>query len=211
MSDTLFQLLADYGIWLLAASCFLSCLLVPTPTSLLMLAAGAFVASGDLDAGNVLMAAWIGAILGDQTGFQIGRTGADHLERFARPNPKRATMLDKARGFFEKHGAIGVFFSTWLFSPLGPWVNMIAGAAKLGWLRFTIWDAAGEAIWVFGYIGLGYVFADQLSAVAEIAGNASGLLAAGALVIGLGLLLRARLRKIKAKQAMLSERANGVQ
>ena len=200
MSDALFQLVADYGVWLLAVSCFLSCLLVPIPTSLLMLAGGAFVASGDLDLGNVLAGAWLGAVLGDQTGYHIGHQSAGLLDRLSTGHPKRAATLAKARALVARRGAIGVFFSTWLVAPLGPYVNFIAGATGLGWGRFTLWDAAGEAIWVLAYIGLGYAFANQLSAVADIASSASGFLVAGAVALGLGALLWSRVRKIRRQQ-----------
>lgn len=52
MSDTLLQLLATYGAPLLALTTFASCLALPVPSSLMMLAAGAFVASGDLSASS---------------------------------------------------------------------------------------------------------------------------------------------------------------
>ena len=201
MSDTLFQLVADYGAWLLAVSCFLSCLLVPVPTSLLMLAGGAFVASGDLDMGNVIAAAWLGAVAGDQTGYHLGRCGAGMLDRIATRWPSRKPTIDKARALVAQRGSMGVFFSTWLGSPLGPYVNFVAGASGLGWRQFTLWDAAGEAIWVCGYVGLGYGFADQLSMVADVAANTSGLLAAGAVALGLGWMLRARWRKARAAAA----------
>nr|WP_280520634.1 DedA family protein [Phaeobacter sp. J2-8] len=193
----MFQLVADYGVWLLAVACFLSCLLVPIPTSLLMLAGGAFVAAGDLDLGNTLAAAWIGAVLGDQAGFRIGRMAATTLDRLAARWPKQGRTLQKARDLVARQGEIGVFFSTWLVAPLGPYVNLIAGATGLKWLRFTIWDAAGEAIWVSAYIGLGYVFADQLTMVANVASNATGFLAAAAVALLFGLLLRSRLRKTR--------------
>ena len=56
-------------------SAFLSCLLVPIPTSLMMLTGGAFAAAGDIALWQVALAAWVGAVLGDQTGFFIGRKG----------------------------------------------------------------------------------------------------------------------------------------
>ncbi|MDA7428888.1 VTT domain-containing protein [Primorskyibacter aestuariivivens] len=115
-------------------------------------------------------------------------------------NPSRAATLARARALVARRGAIGVFFSTWLLAPLGPYVNFIAGATGLGWGQFTLWDAAGEAIWVLAYIGLGYAFANQLSAVADIASSASGFLAAGAVALGLGALLWSRVRKIRQQQ-----------
>lgn len=195
MSETLFQLVAEYGVWLLAASCYLSCLLVPIPSSLLMLAGGAFVASGDLELSNVIAGAWLGAVLGDQTGYNIGRLSSGVLARIAGQSPKRKATLARAHALVDRRGSLGVFFSTWLVAPLGPWVNFIAGATGLGWAKFTLWDAAGEAIWVLAYVGLGYGFAGQLSAVAEFASNASGFLVAVALALGFGALLVSRARR----------------
>ncbi|TNF18851.1 MAG: DedA family protein [Rhodobacteraceae bacterium] len=201
MSDALFELVADYGVWLLAVSCFLSCLLVPIPTSLLMLAGGAFVAAGDLDLGNVVVWTWLGAIAGDQTGYHIGRRSAGVLDRVAARWPSRRPTIDRARDLVARRGAMGVFFSTWLVAPLGPYVNFIAGASGLGWGRFTLWDAAGEAIWVGFYVGLGYGFSDQLGMVADLAANASGFLVAAAVALGLGLMLRMQIRRARARAA----------
>jgi membrane protein DedA with SNARE-associated domain len=87
-----------------------------------------------------------------------------------------------------------VFLSRWLFSPLGPYVNLVSGAARMNWVRFSLWDLAGEAVWVALYLGAGYALAGQVTAVAEIAGNLTGALAAGAVTLGIGLWLRAALR-----------------
>ena len=195
MSDVLFGLVADYGVWVLAASCFLSCLLVPIPTSLLMLAGGGFVAAGDLDGGTAFAGAWMGAMLGDQTGFAIGRRFGPLLERFATKRAARKKLYAKASDMVRRKGEIGVFFSTWLFAPLGPWVTLAAGASGLGWLRFTLWDSAGEAIWVAGYIALGYSFAGQLTLISDLTSSLSGFLAAGAITLLLGWMLLKRIKK----------------
>lgn len=50
-------------------------------------------------------------------------------------------------------------------------------------------------IWVTLYVGLGALFADDVVALAQILGNASGLLAALAAAGLLGLWLRAALRQ----------------
>ncbi|MGB5557275.1 MAG: DedA family protein, partial [Paracoccaceae bacterium] len=75
MTEALVDLVARYGALVIFLSCFLSCLLLPIPSSLLMLTGGAFVASGDLVGWQVAGAAWLGAVLGDQTGFRLGRVG----------------------------------------------------------------------------------------------------------------------------------------
>jgi membrane protein DedA with SNARE-associated domain len=98
----------------------------------------------------------------------------------------------------DRSGGLGVFFSTWLTAPLGPWVNFIAGATGLSWVRFTFWDILGETIWVSLYVGLGFVFASQIGTVAEVMGNVIGLIAAATVAIAMVLWIRSVLRQQKA-------------
>lgn len=193
MTDTFLNLTSTYGVWIVVLSAYLSCLAIPIPTALVMLAAGAFAASGDLEFSTLLPAAWLAAVLGDQTGYWIGR-GAGHrvIDTVGR-SPKRMALIDRARRTVLENGGLGVFFSTWLFAPLGPWVNLTAGVAGLGWLRFTVWDVAGEAIWVTGYLSLGFAFGDKLDALSSLMSNLSGFLVAALAAIGFGWLLRKRL------------------
>ena len=199
MIETLLALVPAYGLYIIAAATFLGCLAVPIPSSLIMLTGGAFVASGDLAGPATWVTAYLGAVLGDQAGFRIGALGAERL------GGKAAALAERARALAGRWGGPGVFLSRWLFSPLGPYMNFVTGASGMGWLRFSLWGAAGEAVWVTLYIGLGYGFAAQIEAVAEIAGNLSGVLAAGAVTLALGLWLRAALRA--DRRAGLSGRA----
>ncbi len=194
MTETLFALIATYGPLAVLSAAFLSCLALPIPTSLMMLAGGAFAAAGDLVLFEVALYAYAGAVLGDQTGFAIGRYGGTPVaERLARA-PARRAVLDRARGVVDRHGGLGVFFSTWAVAPLGPWVNFVAGATGLSWARFAVWDTLGELIWVTLYVGLGYGFASQVETLATAMGNLSGLLAAVAVACGAVLWIRGALR-----------------
>lgn len=195
MSDALFEFLTDYGAISIFLSAYFSCLLVPIPTSLMMLTGGAFIASGDLSAASVVASAFCGAVLGDQTGFFIGkRGGAAFLRKTTGSSPRRIRAAERARHMVARYGGRGVFFSTWLVAPLGPWVNFIAGATGLGWLRFSLWDLVGEAIWVSVYVGLGYGFATRIDLVASLLGNLVGLLAALAVALLAAIWIRAAMR-----------------
>lgn len=188
MTDTLLALVPEYGLWLIGAATFLSCLALPAPASLLMLAGGAFAAGGDLSLAATMAAAYLGAVLGDQTGFAIGRGGAGWL-RIGAAGGKRAQLVARARALVDRWGGIGVFLSRWLVSPLGPYVNFVSGAAGLGWGRFLGWSAAGEACWVALYTGLGFGFASRIEMIADLAGSISGFIAAGVVALALGLYL----------------------
>ncbi|WP_163272578.1 DedA family protein [Chelativorans alearense] len=189
MTETMFAMVASYGVAVILLSAYFSCLGVPVPTAFVMLAGGAFVASGDLDGASVLGAALIGAVLGDQTGFNIGRIGGATLTRRMMKDRKRAAALGRARRFMDRWGAAGVFFSTWLMSPLGPYVNLLAGATRMNWMRFTFWDTVGETIWVGFYVAMGYLFAARIAQLAELLANSVAFLTAASVTTLMGLTL----------------------
>lgn len=191
MTNWLLGLVPQYGIWLLAAATFSSCLALPIPASILMIAAGGFVASGDLSLSASAGAAFAGAVIGDQVGYLGGRWGGARLiDRLG----SRAAPLAKAASLLATRGGIAVFLSRWLASALGPYVNLAAGAAGLPWLRFTVWGALGEVVWVAVYIGVGFAFSGNLAAASGMAFDLLGIIAAGAVAIGLGAWLIAVLR-----------------
>lgn len=194
MNDWLLLQLASYGVPLLFFTTYFSCLALPVPASLMMLAAGAFVATGDLTFFTTTGAALIGAILGDQTGYHIGQTGSEKFNRFIAPSPKRTALFNHAHAFIGKWDNLGIFLSRWLISPLGPYVNFASGLTDQNWPRFTLWSILGEIVWVGLYIGLGFGFANNIAIVAEIAGDISGIIAGAAVAIALGLWLRRILR-----------------
>lgn len=194
MTEAILALVPVYGLALLALGTFFSCLALPVPSSLIMLAAGGFAAAGDLVLWQVWAAALIGAVTGDQMGYLIGRHAARYLGGGTLA-PRHAALLARAEAKLHRNAAAAVFFSRWLVSPLGPYVNFAGGAARVDWRGFTRAGAAGEIVWVTLYVGLGAAFADDIVVLAAMLGNASGLLAGLAVMGALGLWLRAALRQ----------------
>jgi membrane-associated protein len=114
-------------------------------------------------------------------------------------------MARKARSaepHLARWGGSGVFFSRWLFTPLGPAINIASGIAGLSWPRFSFWGVAGEVVWVSIYIALGYSFGSNIETLAGILGNLSMALAMLALAALLGWRL---LHAIRATQARAQE------
>lgn len=200
MTDWLPGLVADWGVAVIALTTFLSCLALPVPASMVMLTGGAFTATGDLSLWAVAGGALAGAVLGDQAGYSLGWRGGAALAPRIAAKPRRAAALARARGLVEERGGAGVFLSRWLVSPLGPWVNLVAGAAEMNRARFTLWAVAGECVWVALYVGLGRAFAEYIDAVAEIAADVSGILAGTVVAFGLVLWLRAALRRERRRR-----------
>lgn len=174
MTETILDLMTNYGVAILFAVTFLSCLCVPIPSSLMMLAGGSFAATGDMNTTATVAAAYAGAISGDNTGYLIARTFGTRLTSWLDANPKRAKLRDAAKSYMDKKGAISVFLSCWLVAPLGPYVNLVSGMTRYNWAKFALWGALGEVFWVGIYVGLGYSFSEQITTLASMLGNASG-------------------------------------
>ena len=204
MSDYILSLAADFGVPLLFSVTLLSCLAIPIPSSLLMLACGGFAATGDLSLPAVAVAAFCGAVIGDDLGYWIARHLGDSLSDWLDAHPKRAHLRLKSENFMDKWGGSSVFFSCWLVAPLGPYMNYISGLSQFSWYRFALWGMAGEVFWVSIYVGLGYIFADQISEVSDFLGNLSGLIVALVAVIGLGYWL-IRASKARDRQSLDNE------
>ena len=186
MTDWLLGLVPQYGLWLLAATTFLSCLALPIPASILMLTAGGFAAAGDLSLWQAILAALTGAVAGDELGYWVGRgLGARLLSRL-RADPGRDRLLARADALMDRRGRLAVFLSRWLLSPLGPWVNLAAGRTRSGWPRFTAAGVAGEGVWATLYVGTGHAFAGNIQAASDMLGSALGMVGGAGAVLALG-------------------------
>ncbi|MGH1354204.1 MAG: DedA family protein [Thalassovita sp.] len=190
MSDTLLSLLPLYGAPFLAVVTLLSCLALPVPASLVMMAAGGFVVAGDLSFSTTVLYAFVGASLGDQIGFWLGHRGSAVISRIEARPTRQAKALSRATDITRAHGIWAVFLSRWLLSPLGPYVNFAAGAARLNWRHFTFGSATGEAIWISSYVAIGAGAGQTLSTLWPMISDVLGILAA--LAVASLLLLRAR-------------------
>lgn len=190
MTDILLPLVPTYGLWLILSAVALSCLALPVPASLLVMAGGGFAAAGDLILWQVTLCALLGMALGDQLAYWIARRAGTSLTERAKKQSKLAASVTRAEAMFENRGATGVFLSRTIFSPIGPYMSYLSGALGLGWATFTTAALLGGIIWAVGYASLGFIFADQIVHLSSMIGNFFGIILAGAGVILLGRQLR---------------------
>lgn len=202
MTDLIFGLAANYGVPVVFVVTFLSCLALPVPSSLLMLSAGGFAATGDLSLPTVALAAFAGAVLGDNTGYWLARGFGTRLAAWLAGHPDRATLLTRSAAMIDRRGGSAVFFSRWLVAPLGPYMNYFCGLTRFAWARFALWGIAGELVWVGLYVGLGYLFAGRITETASLIGNASGFVTALVVVLGFGWWLRRAFKKHRQPRSL---------
>jgi membrane-associated protein len=183
------QLLAEllvHGVPLLFAVIAIAAVGVPFPVSLTLVAAGSFAKQGELSLLPVIVAGSLAAILGDQIGYGVSRWGGRRLIDRVIRRVGGEEKIKKAEALSKKWGGPGIFFSRWLVTELGPWLNVTSGIAAYPWRRFIFWDVLGEVLWVVLYVMLGYIFSDRVQYIAEILGNLAWAILALIVAIILG-------------------------
>ncbi len=165
MREQILAALSQYGSPALFAVVTIAAVGVPLPITLLLIVTGSLISQGVMNFWWAIGLAGAGSVIGDQIGYGIGRWGGNELvDRFTRllGGPER---LEKAQSTARRWGGPGIFFSRWLVTPLGPWVNLASGLARYPWMRFFVWDALGEFLGTLIYVGLGKAFSDRVLAL----------------------------------------------
>jgi membrane-associated protein len=170
VTDQLLALVTSYGLPALFGVLVLAAAGAPLPATLLLIAAGSFVAQGQMNLVQVLIIGSIGAILGDQLGYALGRWGG---RNFVQRITKRFgnAGLERAEAFTKRWGGAGIFFSRWLVSSLGPWINLTSGITAYPYTHFVFWGILGELLWVALCVTLGNIFSDRVQYLAEVSGS----------------------------------------
>ena len=119
--------------------------LVPGETSLIV--AAALAAQGQLSLPLVIAVAAGAAILGDNIGYLIGHRGIRRLlDRPGRWSESRRRLVERGEAFFARRGSAAVFFGRWL-PGLRVVASWLAGANRMPWPRFLLWNALGGIAW----------------------------------------------------------------
>jgi membrane-associated protein len=200
VTDQLLTLVTSYGLPALFAVLFLAAVGFPLPATLLLIAAGSFVAQGEMNLVQVLVIGSVGAILGDQLGYALGRWGGRNLvarltKRFG------GTQLARAEAFTTRWGGAGIFFSRWLVSSLGPWINLTSGITLYPYTRFVLWGVLGELLWVALCVMLGNLFSDRVQYLAEVLGNLTWVILGSFVALVLGWTLFQSFRRSQSPRA----------
>ena len=163
---------------------------VPLPGTLIVIATGAFVQQGYLDAATVLTLAFAGAVLGDLVLFGIGRVFRAGFGRRA----QHMRSWKSASTFIEQRGGMAVFLTRWLVTPLATATTLVAGAGGFRFRTFVSLSLIGEALWILLYGSVGYALSGAWETVSEFASMVLGLLV-GLLLLGVGVVVLVRMAR----------------
>lgn len=136
------------------------------PGDSLLVTAGLFAARGDIDIFWLNVTVIAAAIIGDATGYWIGRRAGAAL--YSRPNSFffRRQHLISAHDFYERHGGKTIVLAR--FMPIvRTFAPVVAGAAEMSYARFAAYNVIGGIGWGLGMTLTGYFIGQTVPNIEE--------------------------------------------
>lgn len=136
------------------------------PGDSLLITAGLVAAAGHLDIWRINLLLSLAAVLGDSTGYAIGRRLGPRL--FTRPqsllfNPRH---VERTRAFYARHGAKTIVIAR--FVPIvRTFAPVVAGVGQMEYRQFFFYNVAGGVGWVTSMTWAGYLLGQTIPNVAE--------------------------------------------
>ncbi len=125
------------------------------PGDSLLVVAGLFAAAGKMNLFVLMISLFVAAVVGDAVGYLSGKKMGETL--FTKPksrvfNPKH---IQKAHAFYEKHGGKTIIIAR--FVPIvRTFAPIVAGAAKMSYKQFLLYNIFGGLFWVMSMLLAGY-------------------------------------------------------
>lgn len=125
------------------------------PGDSLLVVAGLFAAAGKMNLFVLMVSLFVAAVVGDAVGYLTGKKMGETL--FTKPksrvfNPKH---IQKAHAFYEKHGGKTIIIAR--FVPIvRTFAPIVAGAAKMSYKQFLLYNIFGGLFWVMSMLLAGY-------------------------------------------------------
>jgi len=122
------------------------------PGGTLIFVAGFLAAHGYFNVYDVLIFSTLGALLGDYSGYALGRWGGNWLRR---NKIISAELITKGEEFFHKYGVPSIFWGRFIGAARAI-VPFIAGSTRLKPKIFFFWNLIGAIGWAITHVLLGY-------------------------------------------------------
>lgn len=185
------HLIVQHGYWVVATVVGFESMGVPLPGETTLVSAAIYAGSThELNIWMLAAAAAIGAIVGDNVGFWLGRRyGYQLLLRYGSVVRMNARRIKLGQFMFDRHGGKVVFFGRFV-AFLRVVAALLAGINRMDWPRFLMFNALGGIAWAALFGWAGYTFGEEIEQVTRSVAVLSVLLAIAGFLCGLWFLRR---------------------
>ncbi len=144
---------------------------------------GVAASRGHVPVLGVIAVVVVAAIVGDSVGYEVGHhlgTRVLGLRIF----DNRRQRLEDAQDFLARRGGSAVFLGRWVafFRAVMP---ALAGTAKMRYLKFLAFNAAGGIVWGAAVVLVGYYAGESYGKIEHLVGRGAALVVLGLALIAI--------------------------
>ena len=185
MLEYLDHLLQGYGYFAVAAMVALESLGLPLPGEATLIGAAIYAASSHrLQIWYIVLACAGGSTAGGIAAYWIGRKlGFWLLTQYGRHIGLHPHRLNIAQYLFQRGGGVLVFFGRFI-AVLRSFAGLLAGANRMRWIEFAIFNAAGAVVWAALYGFCAFYFTNEVRQFTGPVGLGVGIVAGMLIVAG---------------------------
>jgi len=137
------------------------------PGDTLLFSAGILAAGGKLNIASVILTVAFAAIVGDNVGYQIGKSLGPRLFRKKDGIVFRKDHIVRAHAFFEKYGSRTMLLAHFI-PVVRSFAPVVAGAGDMHRKKFIIYDAIGDIAWTFLITLLGFFLGKRIPGIEKL-------------------------------------------
>ena len=163
--EQLVGLLQQYGLGFVFANVLALQAGLPLPAYPTLIVAGTLAAMGGSPVWQVLAVGVVAALVADTGWYMAGRRfGLRILATLCRMSLSQDSCVRQTESIFQRFGPASMLFAKFVpgFASVA---TALAGALRLNYLKFVLFDAGGAALWVGVAVGLGYMFSGAIGEV----------------------------------------------
>ncbi len=139
-----------WAFWIAMAFAFaenLAFLSLAIPSTAVLVAVGALVATGELSFTPIFIGASIGAVLGSTVSWFLGLIYGDYMLNFW-PINKHPELVQRGKEAFNKFGPFAIIIGHF-FGPIRPVAFLLCGIALMPFGKFMLFNLVGAIGWAF--------------------------------------------------------------
>ena len=163
--EHLIALVQQYGLGLVFINVLALQAGLPLPAYPVLIVAGAYAATGGSPLWQLVSVGIAAALVADTGWYTAGRRfGMRILGLLCRVSLSPDTCVRQTESIFQRFGPASMLFAKFVpgFASVA---TALAGALRLNYLKFLLFDAGGAGLWVGVAVTLGYVFRDAIGGV----------------------------------------------
>src|ERR1700678_3010285 len=162
VTPQLIQSLGQYGLTIVVLNVLLDQLGLPVPAVPTLIVAGAVASHGQMSLAALFAGSMIACLIADCSWYLVGQKyGISVLKTLCRISLEPDSCVSQTQTRFERWGVNSLVIAKFVpgLSTIAP---PLAGAMRIGWLRFIFLSATSASLWVGAWLIAGALFRAQI-------------------------------------------------